>query len=42
MIADASLFALGAVLVQFKEDIPRVIAYVSKSLTNAERRYSQT
>ena len=34
--------ALGAVLIQFKENQPRVICYASKSLTEVERRYCQT
>lgn len=42
LIADASTVALGAVFVQFKNDIPRVISYASKSLSETERRYCQT
>lgn len=45
VIADASPVALGAVLVQFKnesDDEPRIISYASKSLTNTEKRYCQT
>lgn len=35
--------ALGAVLLQFdKVDQPRVISYANKSLSDTERRYSQT
>jgi transposase InsO family protein len=43
LIADASPIALGAVLLQFKNDnSPIVISYASKSLTETEQRYSQT
>ncbi|XP_058817423.1 uncharacterized protein K02A2.6-like [Topomyia yanbarensis] len=42
VVADASLVALGAVLLQFYEGEPRVISYASKSLTDTERRYAQT
>lgn len=43
VIADASPWALGAVLVQFdNKDLPRVICYASKSLTDTEKRYCQT
>lgn len=42
VIADASPVALGAVLVQVKNKIPRVICYASKSLTKTEMRYFQT
>jgi transposase InsO family protein len=41
VIADASPVGLGAVLVQFKDKIPRIIYYISKSLSAVERRYSQ-
>ncbi|XP_058840195.1 uncharacterized protein LOC131695716 [Topomyia yanbarensis] len=45
VVADASPVALGAVLLQFEgptDDIPRPIAYASKSLTATEKRYCQT
>lgn len=43
LIADASPVALGAVLLQFDHlDIPRAISFASKSLSEVERRYSQT
>lgn len=43
LIADASPVALGAVLIQFEDtQTPRVIAFASKSLTEVEKRYSQT
>ena len=42
VIADASPVGLGAVLVQEQEDGPRIIAYANRSLSDVERRYSQT
>lgn len=43
LIADASPVALGAVLLQFdQEEQPQVISYANKSLSDTERRYSQT
>lgn len=42
VIADASPTGLGAVLVQFKNDDPRVVYYASKNLSPVERRYCQT
>ncbi len=42
VIADASPYGLGAVLVQIQNNEPRVITYASRSLTPVERRYSQT
>lgn len=42
VIADASPYGLGAVLVQVQEGEPKVIAYASRSLSSVERRYSQT
>lgn len=43
LVADASPVALGAVLLQFDEKSnPKVISFGSKSLSDVERRYSQT
>ena len=42
VIADASPVGLGAVLVQEGECGPRIISYASRSLSDVERRYSQT
>jgi len=43
VMADASPVGLGAVLIQKSQDnIPRIICYVSKSLSDVEKRYSQT
>ena len=42
IVADASPVGLGAVLTQLQGDVWRVIAYASTSLTDVERRYSQT
>ncbi|KAL7301787.1 hypothetical protein TKK_0005775 [Trichogramma kaykai] len=43
LVADASPVALGAVLLQFNEEnYPQVISFASKSLSDVERRYSQT
>ena len=42
VIADASPVGLGAVLVQRQQDGPVVVSYASRSLTDTERRYSQT
>ena len=42
IITDASPVALGAVLVQLQNDLWRVISYASRSLTDVEKRYSQT
>jgi hypothetical protein len=42
VIADASPVGLGAVLVQFQKGNRRVISYASRSLSDVERRYSQT
>ena len=33
---------MGAVLIQFENDIPRPIAYARKSLSDTEKRYCQT
>lgn len=42
IITDASPTALGAVLAQQQGDKWQVISYASRSLTEVERRYSQT
>lgn len=42
VIADASPVGLGAVLVQEQHGIHRVISYARGTLSNVERRYSQT
>lgn len=42
VIADASPYALGAVLVQSDRRGPRVICYASKSLSDTEKKYHQT
>ena len=42
IVAHASPVGLGAVLTQQQGETWRVILYASKSLTNVERRYSQT
>ena len=42
VIADAGPVGLGAVLVQKQQGQHRVISYASRSLTDVERRYSQT
>ena len=42
IVADVSPVGLGAVLTQLQGDVWRVIAYASRSLTDVERRYSQT
>lgn len=42
LITDASPVGLGAVLIQEIKGENRVICYISRSLTDTERRYSQT
>jgi len=42
IIADASPVGLGAVLTQLQDGQWRVVSYASRSLTDVERRYSQT
>ena len=42
VVADASPVGLGAVLTRVQKDGARVISYASRSLTETERRYSQT
>ena len=42
VIADASPFGLGAVLVQTQDGVRRAINYASRTLSPVERRYSQT
>ncbi|VDI25705.1 Hypothetical predicted protein [Mytilus galloprovincialis] len=42
VIADASPVGLGAVLIQEQNGEMRIISYASRSLSDTERRYSQT
>lgn len=42
IITDASPVGIAGILVQVKEDGPRVISYASRSLSDVEQRYSQT
>ena len=42
VIADASPFGLGAVLVQTQDGVRRAVSYASRTLTPGEHRYSQT
>lgn len=42
IVADASPVGLGAVLIQFQGDEPRVISYASRSLSEVEMKYAQT
>ena len=42
IVADASPVGLGAVLTQKHGETWRVVSYASRSLTDVERRYSQT
>ncbi|CAK1581829.1 unnamed protein product [Parnassius mnemosyne] len=41
-ITDASPVGLGAVLIQYDDNGPRIIAFGNKSLTDIEKRYCQT
>ena len=40
--SDASIKAIGGVLVQFKDSVPYPIAYVARKLTSAEVNYTTT
>lgn len=42
VVADAGPAGLGAVLCQVQDEVERVVAYGHRSLTEVERRYSQT
>ena len=42
VMADASPVGLGAVLLQTQDGVRRPVAYASRTLTDVERRYSQT
>ena len=42
LYADASQFAMGAVVAQVQDGLERVICYASKSLNKAQSRYSTT
>lgn len=42
VVADASPVGLGGVLVQEKNGQRRIICYASRSLSDVEKRYSQT
>ena len=42
IITDASPVGLGAVLIQEQQGVKRIISYASKSLSDVEKRYSQT
>lgn len=39
VVTDASGVGLGAVLIQFKGNQPRIICYASKSLSDVEKKY---
>ena len=42
VVADASPVGLGAVLIQSKEGVDRIVAYGHRNLSEVEQRYSQT
>lgn len=42
LVTDASPVGLGAVLLQIQNGEKRIISYASRSLTDVEKRYSQT
>lgn len=42
LVTDASPYGLGAILIQIKNDVPRTICCISKSLANFETKYCQT
>jgi len=42
VIADAGPVGFGAVLVQWQNEVRRAVYYASRSLSDVERRYSQT
>ena len=42
LITDAGPVGLGGVLIQIQGGVPRAVCYVSRALTDVERRYSQT
>ena len=42
VIADASPVGIGAILIQEQQGVRRAVCYASRTLTDVERRYSQT
>ena len=42
LITNAGPVGLGGVLIQIQDGVPRAICYVSRALTDVERKYSQT